>query len=208
VLGTYLLAGVISATIAGLEFQRKEYGLWFILWPPWKKCRAFWWYVLFYGGIGALAVILFDFLTAQGFLEVHGLGINTWWGKAIYIGGTARAILSINVYQQTDASGKPTGRPFGLKIVVDDAEKYFIKEARRQGWREIRKYVRPRADRFPDLDDVRQKVLDELPPIMDDDELKSFVDDINSENRVLPLMERYLKTVGKDIFDDAFPTQP
>lgn len=137
-------------------------------------------------------------------IQLEGPGLQNPWVQATAIGVSAKALLHIRLFSVTTTPGSPPF-PIGVETLVQLFEPRLLKEIKRAEWAGVKEFVGLRAKKYPNLEEVRQSMKDNLPDSMSSEERQAFLNDVDLDKKVPEAMKRYLKAVGKKIFDQIFP---
>jgi len=136
-------------------------------------------------------------------VRLEGLGLNTRFWVAVYVGASIKALLSIRV---AEAHLGSLSLPLGLATIVAREGPLRNKLLPLQVWNAVRYYVNPRAQKYNDISDVRERIEHNTPPHLAEEEDKALELDVEQKlDSVEEIMERYLRKVGKRTFDRVFP---
>lgn len=196
---TFLIAGGITA----LELVTAEYhNTAFFL----CKCPAFYLYVFAYGLIAAIVFWQLDQLNqANEFIRLEALGVDTMLGEAVCVGVSIRSLLNIRFAQVRIG---PYSLPFGLATLVMPLETWLReKKLALQEWNAVRSFVDHRVEKYGDIEIVRSKIKQNIPPPLTEEESKALTLDVEEQLATVPeIMERYLRKAGRRTFQRVFPT--
>jgi hypothetical protein len=165
----------------------------------WSK--PFWAYCLTYGFIALAGFWLFDLLVRNGQLKVEGLGLESAYIRALVIRLSSKAIMQLNLFTVTSGS---TSFPIGIKTVVQLFEPFLLRLIDLDEFNGVREFVAPYAARFPNLDQVKAMVKQNIPASFSQEERTAFQNEIDKETQVHEAMERFLRFLGKRTFVRVF----
>jgi len=165
----------------------------------WSK--PFWAYCLTYGFIALGGFLLFDLLVQKGQLKVQGLGLESAYIRALVVGVSSKAIMQLNLFTVTSGS---SSFPIGVKTVVQLFEPFLLRLIDLDEFNGVREFVEPYAARFPNLEEVKTKVKQNIPTSFSQEERTAFQNEIDKETQVHEAMERFLRFIGKRTFVRVF----
>jgi hypothetical protein len=194
-LGPSCVAFFTAACFTGLELVTSKYPrtAFVVIKDYW-----FWSYILIYGVIATLGFWGLDALVAADKIKLEGLGLDSSWMKALYVGIAVKALLHINV-------ARMGATPIGTEIIVQLFEPHWLRTILLNEFNAVRAYVAPYVSRYSDLSDVKKRVKENIPPTLPDAERAAFESDLEKAATVVPAMELFLRFVGLGTFKRVFP---
>jgi hypothetical protein len=191
--GATLIAFLIGVFVTAAELVTGEFSQTFFLI---KNSRSFRLYVLLYGLLTASAFALFRQVLPTG-TTAAGLALSSVWTQAVIIGATGKSFFNINVFSTPKTS-------FGLEAITRLFQPGLLRQMKIDEWRELNEYVLPRTLKYTDLNAVKTKAKDSVPPSLPSDERQAFEVDVNDAADIKTVMLRLLKFAGRATFDSTF----
>lgn len=201
-LGPAVLAFVVACAIAVLEVITSRYPrTYFVLTPT--RSWALYAHAAIYGLIAFGVTLGLSALTDSGVVRLEGLGLGDPWVQSLAAGLTVKAFLHIRLFSATVGS---QSFPIGVESLVQLFEPWLLASIATDEFNGVREFLEPRAQRYPDLNDVRQRIHDNLPRLLTEQERAAFLRDVEAASRTTDAMELYLGLLGKRTFDRVFPS--
>jgi len=166
-------------------------------------------YCTIYGLIAIGGFLLSGSLIVTGKLKIEGLGLESPYAPyilAAVLGLSSKAIMQLNLYTVTVGS---TPFPLGFQTIIQLFEPYLSRSILIKEFEEVRKFVTPYADKFPDSDKanlgrVKKMIQDNIPTSLPQQDKAAFENEINKEIQVREAMERFLRFLGHGTFVRVF----
>lgn len=197
-----LLAFVIAGLVAVLELvTTPRYSRTFFVLTP-RRCWALYAYGLIYGVVALLVTLGLNSLIGAGSLQLQGLDLSNPWVQAMAIGLTVKAFLHVRLFNATVGSQSV---PIGIETLVQLFEPWLLRTIEIDLFNGVRDFLNPRAQRYSNLNVVRQLIKDNVPESLPEQERVAFLVDIERKESVLTAMEAFLRFLGKTTFDRVFP---
>lgn len=163
--------------------------------------RAFYFYCAIYG-LCAVAAFLFVQLTGA-MITAGEVTFNSPWLRAVLAGVATRAFLQLNFF--TVNSGA-SSLPIGPQTLVQIFEPALRRQISIDEFNLVRAFVQPRSRLYPDLDQARLRVQQNIPHALPSQEKEAFKSDLDKAQDALEIMESFLRFVGESSFERTFPT--
>jgi hypothetical protein len=192
------LAGVIAATVTGLELITTEYPRTsrFVLPSPW-----FWGYVVIYGALAVVALTILPLITNQ--VTVDGVGLSNPWLKAAFVGFSVKAFLHVRLF--TVSRGPGDQFPVGLETFVQLFEPWFLSNLQLDHYFREMEFVTPRAQRCADLATAQTRAKANIPPAFKSALRTALRADVDQETTREGVVIVYLTYCGMKLTSNAFP---
>ncbi len=197
--GPPILAFLLAGLFAAVELLTTKYQHTYFLLLSLRRCWPLYIYTLIYAAIGAILAIILSYLVAQHILRIEGLGLDQPWIRAIYVGIATKSFLQFSLFSVGEervgiATVTKMFEPPLLRS-IDLDEDHFVKE-----------YLRPYVDRYPDIRDVRQRIIADIPASMPDQERKALELDIGHKvGSSREAMSQTLRQLGRRALTRIFP---
>ncbi len=160
-----------------------------------------------YGGIyGAIAFALtasLGYLAGEGSVSLTGLGLQSPWLRAVAVGVTIKAFMHVRLF--TVGIRGSSKFPVGVETLVQLFEPWLLRGIEIDHFNAVRGYIAPRADKYPNLQVVKDTIKNNLPTRLSSAELTGFRADVDKAASVLEAMEQYLAFLGSATFNRVFP---
>ena len=194
-LGTAVLALGIAFIFTLVELVTAKYprtffairGLW-----------SFWGYGLIYGLIAGFVAFLYPTLAEGGEIKVEGFGLGNAWVRAAALGLSAKALMHVRLFTVN-------ATPIGIETVALLFEPMLTRRIIVGEFNGVLGVVEPRAQKYTNLGDVKDRITGHVPSGLPDDEKVSFKRDLDATTTVRHAFELFLRFVGKGNFDSVFP---
>ena len=196
-----ILALLIAGGVSIVELLTGKYARTFFVLTP-RRCWALYVYGLIYALIGLLAMVGLKALVDAGLIQLQGIGLGNPWGQAVAVGFSAKALLHIRLFNATVGA---QSFPIGVETIVLLFEPWLLRTIDLDEFNGVRAFLTPRAQKYPDIDDVRQRIRDDVPENLPEQERKAFLADVEGKQQGSAAMELYLRFLGKASFDRVFP---
>jgi hypothetical protein len=170
----------------------------FLLWSS----GSLWIYCSLYGLIALAGFLLSNLLITNSILTIQGLGLQSPYVRALVLGVSSKAIMQLNLFTVTSG---PTPIPIGFQTIVQIFEPFLLYQIKLAHWVGVNDFVAPFAAKYPDLNQVKTKIKQNIPPFISADERGAFANEIDKDQRVEDAMARYLRSFGKKAFLSVFP---
>ena len=194
-----ILTFLIASLITSLELITSKYPRTFFLL---KKSWAIYSYAFIYGLIGSIVMLGLDQLINAGIIQVSGFGLSNPWIQSITVGLTIKAFLHINLFNVTVGS---QSFPVGVESIVQIFEPWLLRTIELDNFNSVRNFINPRANKYSNLEDVKKKIIADIPRTFSEQERVAFKTDIEKANNINEAMELYLNFLGKMSFERLFP---
>jgi hypothetical protein len=198
-LGPLLLAFAVAAVIATMELITSRYARTLSLL---KRCPTLYGYGVIYGLISVGVLLGLDTLVKTGIVSVQGLELSNAWVRAILVGLTLKAFLHLSLFTVTAGSNSV---PVGIETVVQLFEPLLVRGIDVYHYCAVQDLIAPRAARYNDLPDVKNRILNPMPKFLPPEQQTSFAGDVNAAQTVKEAMEMCLNVLGKGLFERRFP---
>ncbi len=193
--GKLLLAFVIAAFIVLVELIASKYPRTFFLV---KKSKALYAYAFIYGAISLLVMRVGDQLG----IKIEGL-TGSWW-QPIVIGVSIKAFLHLRLFTVTIGT---QSYPVGVESFVQLFEPWLLRTIDLEHDNAIRVFIKDRAERYRNLDQVKETIKTYLPNFLPQKDKETFLGDLESKSTVHSAMASCLVTFGKAWFNLTFPAR-
>lgn len=189
-----LLAFAIAAGAAGLELITTQYPqtLFCV-----RKSTCFYGYMLVYAAIAFFATLGFDNLDIQ----LQGMGVTESWVQAIAIGLSTKALLHIRIFNVSVGS---QSFPIGTESLTMVFEPWLLRNIELDEYNLLQKFVASRAEKYNDIDHVKNKITNNIPSKIPNAEKAAFLADLEARTTVTSAMNLYLRVYGKRNFSRVF----
>jgi hypothetical protein len=198
-LGPLLLAFAVAALIATMELITSRYARTLSLL---KRCPTLYGYGVIYGLISVAVLLGLDTLVKTGSVSVQGLDLSNPWVRAILVGLTLKAFLHLSLFTVTVGSNSV---PVGIETVVQLFEPLLLRGIDECHYCAVQDLIAPRAARYNNLPNVRNRILNPMPKFLPPPQQNSFTRDVDSAQTVEEAMEVCLTVLGKGMFERRFP---
>ena len=170
-----------------------------------RKSRALYTYVLAYGALALVVMLLLETLTESKVIQLEGFGLSSPWIRAIAIGIAVKAFLHIRLFNVSVGSQSV---PVGLETLVQFFEPALLRTILLDEFTAVRAYVGARARGYPSLEAVKARAKEEIPPTLPNQERAAFSNDIDRATSVVQVMEHVLRFLGRKNLERVFPAHP
>jgi len=190
-----LLASAFTALT--LLTTRYQHTYFLLLWPPYRSWSLYV-YSAIYGVIAAVLTFVLSTLIARDILRVEGLGLDNPGIRAVYIGLFTKSLMDFSLFSVGE-------QRFGFASVVQTVEPTLTRniDLAEDHW--VKVYMADRVGRYTDLDEVRRRIIGEIPQSLPDQEKAAFELDISKMDSVPQAMRSTLRQFGKRSFERIFP---
>jgi len=196
-----LLALVIASVFTLVELITTKYPrTGFVLTP--RRSRSLYVYALIYGLIAFGAILGLRQLVAAEVITLEGVGVSNRWVQAIALGLSAKALLHIRLFSVSTGS-QPF--PVGVETIVQIFEPWLLRTIDIDEFDGVRTFLNSRADKYTNLNQVRQTIMENVPQSLPPQERTAFIADVEKATTVRSAMELYLRLLGKRSFSHIFP---
>jgi hypothetical protein len=161
--GPALLSFALATSLAALELITSKYPRTFSLL---RHSWAFYAYAIIYGVIAFCVMLGLGALVKSGTVKLEGLGLSSPWVQAVVIGVAFKAFLHIRLFS---VSLGAESFPVGVETLVQLFEPWLQRTIELDHFNSLRNYIAPRAQKYSDLDLVKQQIAQNLPPSMSAD---------------------------------------
>lgn len=159
-------------------------------------------YGTIYGIFSFIIFILLDELIQSQNLKIAGLSLSNIWVKAFLIGVSAKGLMKIRLWTINLDS---TSFPVGMDSIVQLFEPWLLQEIELKEYNAVKRYLRNYTERWNDLDEVKNKVNNNIPlRSLSDVEKKTFKIDVDEAKSIPDVMELYLRKFGQETFERVF----
>lgn len=202
-MGPALVAFAVATLLTGVVVAVTNFPRTFRLLLP--RSWAFWLYCAGYGAFAAGVS-----LTEQsGIVGISGVAFSNRYAKA-FSAGLLVAVAARPLIQQFKLTATFGSRAIPLRLgnVVGSVDSWALGQIALDHHRAVRSYIGPRAERYPDLAEVRARIREHAPAWVPQVDIAAFLQDIEDDrvvNTVTGAMEQFIHRFGKANFDMAFP---
>ena len=195
-----LLAGIIGFVITLTELITSTYPRTYplLLTKSWKLYI----YSLIYGAISFVLMLCMMFLFDTEIIKLGEVGVYNIWILAILVGMTTKAFLHVRFFSATIGSASI---PVGIETAVLLFEPWFLNEIKLDEFFTIRGHIDKCNNHFTDLDEIKQKIENNMPIDMSSGDRAIFLLGLENLRTISESMELYLRTFGIKNFDRIFP---
>lgn len=196
--GAAILAFAIASIFTGLELLTTRYRqTYFLLLPP-GRCWSLYIYAAIYGVVAAILTLILNTLIASNVLRLEGLGLDNPWVRAVYAGFFTKSLLDFSLFSVGE-------QRFGFATIVQAFEPTLMRHMvlAEDHWMKV--YMAARVKKYMDLDDVRQRIIADIPVSLPEQEKKALELDIREVETVQRAMRLALRQLGRDSFERIFP---
>jgi len=202
-----LLSFIIGALVAHIELITSKYPRTFFLL---KKSLALYAYTSIYGILSLIGMLVLESLIRTQVISLEGLGISSRWIQAVVVGVSTKALLHIRLFK---VSFRNLSFPVGVETFVFLFEPWLLRTIDLDEFNAVRdyhffsyfKFIALAENRYTDLNDVKTKIEDNIPPTLSNLEKAAFLTDLKEKDTVPEAMELYLQSFGKRSFERVFP---
>jgi hypothetical protein len=191
------LAALIATGITLLELVTTKYPhSFFVL----LLCPTLYGYSFLYGGVAAVIMLLFS---------PSKFGVSSWFIEAIIVGISIKALLKITLFSVPIPNSSDVF-PIGTESVTRLLEPWLLETISTEEFNGLRQFVKPWVSRHPDPNAVRELIIENLPPSIEDDPniRAAFIRDLDLklqyDPKVTRAMEFYIRRLGKKSFVRVF----
>ena len=202
-MGPALVAMVIASGIAAIELITSKYPhTYFVL--TLRKCWALYAYSLVYGVIALVATLGLSSLEGANLYQLKGIGLSNPWVRSVAVALTIKAILHIRLFTATVGTAS---FPVGVETLVQIFEPWLLRMRTIDidAFTALRDFLAPRERKYPDITDVLERIRENIPSTLPQEERVAFLADLDTQDRVIVVMERYIRWLGKSNFNRVFP---
>jgi len=191
----YAVTIIIASGVVILNFLNSEYqNTFFLLKGYWVT----WAYFLMYGLSAVVIFVFYRHLIDSGTFQIEGPLISDIWVQAIVIGLVAKDILKQKIYTAKFGRRK---FPIGLDTLVFGMEILFLRSIDRRHRYELREYLARFKNQYTNLDEVKQRVIDDLSEEGESETEK----EVRGAKNIKTVFFLYLKDNGRRSFESLFP---
>lgn len=194
-----LLSFIIGALVAHIELITSKFPRTFFLL---KKSFALYAYTLIYGFLSFIVMLVLESLTSAGIISLEGIGISNQWIQALVVGFSTKALLHIRLFKVTFGN---QSFPVGVETFVFLFEPWLLRTIDLDEFNAVRDFIALAKNRYSDINAVKTKIEDNIPPTLSNLEKTAFLTDLNEKESVSEAMELYLQSFGKRSFERVFP---
>jgi len=194
-----LLSFIIGALVAHIELITSKYPRTFFLL---KKSLALYAYTSIYGILSLIGMLVLESLIRTQVISLEGLGISSRWIQAVVVGVSTKALLHIRLFK---VSFRNLSFPVGVETFVFLFEPWLLRTIDLDEFNAVRDFIALAENRYTDLNDVKTKIEDNIPPTLSNLEKAAFLTDLKEKDTVPEAMELYLQSFGKRSFERVFP---
>src|SRR5215471_706233 len=121
------LAFVVALVVTGLELITTDYPM-----TPNFVLKSIWYYlyVVIYGAIAAVVILILPLITDQA--TVSSVGLANPWIKAAVVGFTIKAFLHVRLF--TVSTGPGSSFPVGIETIVQLFEPWMLRSLELDHW--------------------------------------------------------------------------
>jgi hypothetical protein len=188
----------VAAVVTALELITSKFSQTykFVLNSRWFYC-----YVLIYGVLGAVALILLPFLIDR--VEDKGGILGNLWLRAGLVGLSIKAFLHIRIFTVSPKPGQSI--PVGLETIVQLFEPWMTRQIENHHFAGVTDFIRLRARKCPNVAKARRLAKANIPNTFDDHEKAALIDDIRRATTSHDVIRDYMKYVGISLTEKTFP---
>lgn len=190
---------IIGTLVAGIELITSKYPRTFFLL---NKSWALYAYTIIYGILSFGVMLAISSLVGAKIIKLEGLGISNMWVQAVVVGVATKAFLHIRVFNVSIGS---QSFPVGIETFVYMFEPWLLRTIELDEFNAIRKFIDIAQSRYSALNDVIQKIKNNIPQKLSKVEKSAFPSDLSEKTTVSEAMELYLQYFGKKSFERIFP---
>jgi len=203
----YLLAFLVAFVFTLTELLSTKYAMtcYFL-----KKSPSLYSYAIAYG---LFSVFFFYGLDSFGFYSCLITPIlGNVWVQAVATGLITKALLHVSIFRADSV-------PIGLETLVYIFEPRLLRQIALDEYDERQKFIKKSQERFSDVDDVSNRINQNIPRTVDAEMADIFITDLNyklfveyanesDETKINFAMDSLLITYGMQSFKRAFPENP
>lgn len=195
-----LLAGIIGFAITLVELLTSTYPRTckLLLKESWKLYI----YSLIYGAISFMFMLYVVFISNTEIIKFGEVEVSNIWIYSMIVGLTTKALLHVRICHVPFGS---VSIPLGTEMIVLLFEPWLLKEIELDEFNATRKRVDKSKNNSTDLNDVKQKITNNLPTSISKIDKIVFLLDLDEQQTVSESMELYLRNFGIKNFDRVFP---
>jgi hypothetical protein len=191
-----VVAFFIAFLIVFAEWTTSKYPATYVLLV--RKSRALYYYSSAYGVIAFITMLLVD----AGMLRLSGVDFANHWFNAIVVGLGIKAALHLRFYTVYGADNRDF--PIGTETIVQMFEPALVKQIIQDEFDALRDFTEPIARQYPNLEDVKERILMRLPSGKLVEGVKI---DLAKKETVVAAMELYIQECGVSSFKKVFPVR-
>lgn len=193
-----ILSLVIATFIAYFELVTTTYPrTGFLL----RNCLKLYIYSFIYGLISLGLMLAWKSLIANEVVQVKGIVIENVWAQAVFIGVSTKALLNINLFTVGHGESK---MPIGIKTILQLFEPWFLREIDLFHFSSLQGYLKPFSDSFSEIEPVKKKIKDNIPPKFPGQEKNAFIKDLDDAQNTNSALDLYLNFAGRNNFERVF----
>jgi hypothetical protein len=195
-----VLAGIIGFAITLVELLTLTYPRTcnLLLKESWKPYI----YSLMYGAISFIFMLYVAFISNAEIIKFGEVEVSNIWIYSVIVGLTTKALLHVRICSVPFGSASI---PLGTEMIVLLFEPWLLKEIELDEFNATRKHVDKSKNNSTDLDDVKQKITNNLPTGISKIDKTAFLLDLDEQQTVSESMELYLRNFGIKNFGRVFP---
>jgi len=195
-----LLAGIIGFVITLVELSTSTYP---------RTCNLLlkeslkpYIYSLIYGAISSMVMLYVMYTSNIEIIKFGEVEVSNIWIYSMLVGLTTKALLHVRICSVPFGS---VSIPIGTEMIVQLFEPWLLKEIELDEFNATRKHVDKSKNDSTNLNDVKQKITDNLPTSISKIDKIAFLLDLDEQQTVSESMDIYLRNFGRKNFDRVFP---
>jgi len=141
-------------------------------------------------------------LWSQQKIQMDGSVLASQWLRAVVVGISVKSLLHINLFNVT-VNSQPF--PIGVETLTQFFEPTLLQNILFDEFNSVRDFVSPLAVRYPDLQAVRQSILQNIPSTLPTQEVGAFKDELTKAVDVVEALEKGFRFLGQSSFRRIFP---
>lgn len=194
-----LLALLVAFLIVIVELLTSHYPqtLFLVL-----KEKALYIYGAIYGLIAFFVMLAFDALVSSNTITIEGSESSSVYIRALLVGIAIKALLHINLVT-VKVGGQST--PIGLETIVQLFEPTLLRTIQLSEFNSLRNFIKPYSVKFPNLEENKKTVIENIPKTFSDVEISALENDIEKSDDIIEVFELVVKNLGRKTLDRLFP---
>jgi hypothetical protein len=196
--GVTALAFAVALLVTGLELITGKYPRTasFALKSGWFPA-----YIIIYGVIAAVVVLILPLVTDQ--VTMTGIGLGNPWVQAAVIGFAIKAFLHIRLFTVNVGAGPAF--PIGIETIVLLFEPWMLRNLDLDVWNKLQAFVQRRASKVATVVDARNTALANIPGGTEPALRAAFNADVGAVGTQAEVIIVYMQYFGTAATGRVFP---
>lgn len=210
-----LVAFLVGGTITWLELVTSKYPQTVRLF--WRHSPSLWTYALIYGLIAAGFTLAYPWLAENGVLKIMAgagnpqnpaVGSEPTFLVAVILGLCVKALLHIRLFS-VPSGDKGETFPIGTESITRLFEPTLLKKITFDDHERVTAFLQPLAAAHTNLEEVKKKIKDNLPMLLENPTRDAFIVDLDKTDSVKGALEVFLRAFGVNLIKQLFdPPRP